>query len=75
MPVWKYRDVSEMPPPPRAIGEEDIARRVRALWRRTVRLAPIGYPPGVHRFHTIEEAQAARERNRLERRRARDRRG
>ncbi len=70
MPVWKYRDVSLMPPPPRPTREEDLVRRLRALWRRAARFAPTGYPPGVYKFRTIEEAQAARERNRRERRRA-----
>lgn len=72
MPVWKYHDVSEMPRPPRPAHEEELVRRVRALWRRTIRFAPTGYPPGVYKFRTIEQAQAAREHNRSARRRARE---
>jgi len=64
MPVWKYRDISEMLAPSRPTRDEDLVRRLRALWRRTANFAPIGYLPGVYKFRTIEEAQAARDRNR-----------
>ena len=37
MPVWKYRDVSEMPPPPRPRDDDELVRRIRALWRRSRR--------------------------------------
>jgi hypothetical protein len=63
MSVARYRDVGEMPPPSRATGEE-LARRIRATWaraRRLVRDDP-GYRRGVHRFASLEEAQADRER-------------
>ncbi|MFH1464132.1 MAG: hypothetical protein ABIO70_07085 [Pseudomonadota bacterium] len=60
MPVTRYRDVSEMPPPPRAKPEE-LTRRIRSLWRRVVAFAPPSFPRGVQRFRSIEEAQAARE--------------
>lgn len=66
MAVTRYRDVSEMPSPPRATDDE-LARRIRAVWRRTVQLAGLAPRPGITRFRTIEEAQAARARETRER--------
>jgi radical SAM superfamily enzyme with C-terminal helix-hairpin-helix motif len=57
MPVWKYRDIADMPPPPRAIGPENVVRRIRALWSRTARCARLGRPPGIRKYHSIQEAQ------------------
>lgn len=62
MPVWKYRDVSEMPPPPRPATTDELVRRIRSLWRRAARFGRGGYPPGVYKFRSLEQAQAARER-------------
>ena len=66
MPVTRYRDVREMPSPPRATGDE-IAMRIRAVWTRAVLLAGLAPRPGVTRFRTIEEAQEARARDVRER--------
>ena len=60
MAVTRYRDVSAMPEPSRPKGAE-LVRRIRAVMARAVRLAGLGYPAGVHRFRTLEEAQAARD--------------
>jgi|ETNmetMinimDraft_26_1059896.scaffolds.fasta_scaffold06687_3 hypothetical protein len=60
MPVVRYRDVSEMPAPPPIEGE-DLAARIRAVWRRAVELAQLSPRPGVTRFRSLEEAQEARE--------------
>ncbi len=60
MPVTRYRDVRDMPPPPRPRGEE-LAERIHEVMARAARLAGAGYPPGVSRFRTLEEAQAARD--------------
>jgi len=60
MAVTRYRDVSEMPEPPRPSGAE-LVRRIRAVMGRAARLAGLGYPAGVHRFRTLEQAQAARD--------------
>ena len=62
MPVFKYRSVMDMPPPPRCPDDEELVARIRAVWDRVARLAGGGYPPGVHRFRSIQEAQEARER-------------
>lgn len=60
MPVEKYRDVSDMPAPPRA-DEEELVRRIREVWERAVALAGPPRWRGVQRFRSLEEAQAARE--------------
>ena len=59
MPVTKYRHVEQMPPTPRA-GDGELAERITTLWRRARRFAPVSVVPGVQRFRTIEEANAAR---------------
>ncbi len=60
LPIQRYKDVSEMPPPPRPRGDE-LATRIRDVMTRAARLAGSGYPPGVYRFRSIEEAQEARQ--------------
>jgi len=59
MPVTRYKDVSQMPTPPRIEGE-DLAARIRAVWTRAVRLAQLSPRPGVTKFRSLEEAQEAR---------------
>ena len=59
MPVTKYRHVEQMPPTPRS-GDGELAERITTLWRRAKQFAPVCVAPGVQRFHTIEEANAAR---------------
>ncbi len=60
MPVTRYKDVADMPPPPRPTGPA-LIRRIREVMARAARMAGSGYPKGVHRFRTLEEAQAARQ--------------
>lgn len=59
MPVQKFRDARDMPRPPRVTGD-DLAGRIAAVWARAASLTTLGYPPGVYRFRSIEEAQQAR---------------
>ena len=59
MAVERYRDVADMPPPPRTTGPE-LGQCIREVMMRAVRLAGAGYPPGVHRFATLDDAQEAR---------------
>ena len=61
MGVTRFRHVSEMPPPPRVAGDDDLATRIRSLWRRAVTLCPLDPPRGVQRFRSIEEAGRARD--------------
>lgn len=62
MPVQKFRDPGEARRA-LAISPDDprLTERIRALWSFSLRLAP---PPsihrGVHKYRTIEEANAAR---------------
>ena len=66
MPVYKYRTVSDMPPPARA-ADPDPAARIRILWARAFLLCPPALRRGVRRFRNIAEANAERERDTLER--------
>ncbi|MCG8417087.1 MAG: hypothetical protein MJE77_03975 [Proteobacteria bacterium] len=60
MSVSKYRNVDEMPPPPRVTGQ-DLANRIRAVWARARHLAGPAYVTGVQKFASVEDAQLARE--------------
>ena len=63
MPVRKFRDVSEMedtlwyertdPALPRAIA---------GVWDFAARICPLQFPRGVHKYRSIEEADADRDR-------------
>ena len=61
MPVFRYRSIAEMPPPWREADDPGNLRAVAemmALYRRLrgVRWSPV---PGVRRFRSAEEADAA----------------
>ena len=66
MPVRKFRTLEAW----QAAKNEDslpcedprLAARIRENWRRGSRLAPLGGPRGVHKYRSIEEMQADRER-------------
>lgn len=60
MTISKYRDVGDMPPPPRVTGQ-NLADRIRVVWARARRLAGPAYVTGVQKFASIEAAQLARE--------------
>jgi hypothetical protein len=55
-----------MPGTPRA-HDSELAERITTLWQRAMTLAPLSVVPGVQRFHTIEEANEARNQATLER--------
>jgi len=58
MPVWKYRSVQEMPPPPAyAPGSEQHLRQWTALWARATRLAAPRFRRGVTRYRGIDDPQ------------------
>ena len=59
MPVSKYRSVEQMPPAPRA-SDDELAERITAAWSRARRYAPLSIVPGVQRFRSVEDANAAR---------------
>lgn len=62
MPVQKFRDLDEMR---RALwcdsSDENLPRRIAALWDRAFQMAPRVYPQGVFKYRSIEEANEARE--------------
>ncbi len=60
MPVSKYRDVAEMPPPPR-LSSSNLGAQIRAVWERAHLISPPEIVPGVVRFRTIEQSNEARE--------------
>jgi hypothetical protein len=60
MPVRKFRSIEEMSrpiwyPP----GSPQLAEAIRRLWHFGSRTSRKRFRPGVHRFHSIEEMQAA----------------
>jgi hypothetical protein len=63
MPVRKFKDVSEME---RTLwyepGDPALYRAIAGVWDFSARVCPLHFPPGVHRYRTIEEANADRER-------------
>ena len=67
MPVSRYRDVADMPAPPR-LEPRDPATfdHIRELWRFASRLPPL-FAPGVYRYRSIEESDRAREQALIER--------
>ncbi len=68
MPVYKYRSVEEMPPPPQR--PTDLVARIRAVWNRAALLAPRLLPKGFQRFRNMDEANLARHEATLVRMRA-----
>jgi len=57
MGVTRYRDAAEMAPPPPVT--RDLARRIRELWRRSSAFGAWRLEPGVRRYRSLEELQAA----------------
>ena len=61
MPVERYRDVADMPSPPRGDPRDPgTFARVRDLWRFSSRLPPL-FAPGLYRYRSVEESDRARE--------------
>lgn len=59
MPVFKYRDVSQMADRSwREPGDPDLFRAIRATWDRAQRTVRPRFPPGVHKHRSIADAQA-----------------
>jgi hypothetical protein len=69
--VTRYREVAEMPPPGRSDPSDPRTyTRIKGLWRFCSRCLPALFEPGVYRYRSIEESQAARERATIDRMRA-----
>ena len=68
MTVKRYRDVADMPPPSAGDpADRATYARIKELWRFSSRLVPPLFAPGVYRYRSIEESDAARERAIIER--------
>jgi hypothetical protein len=60
VPVWKYRSVADMPPPPACVaGSEDHLQRWAVLWARSTQLAGKRFRSGVFRYRSVAEADQA----------------
>jgi hypothetical protein len=67
MPVWKYRSVEEMPEVWKMKRHVPVGQRMRAIFSLTRLVEPLGIPRGVHKFRSIDEANAQRDRYERER--------
>lgn len=60
MPVRKFRSVEELEQPVwRTPGDPDLYRTIAGLWATGARLRPRVLQPGIRRFRSIEELDAA----------------
>lgn len=60
MPVRKFRSVEEMSRPVwRTPGDPELYRVIAELWAMGARVRPRTWQPGVRRFRSIEEMDAA----------------
>jgi hypothetical protein len=62
MPVWKYKSVEDMPEAWEMKRGQPLGPRIRAVLSLARIAGPLHIPRGVHKFRSIEEAQADRER-------------
>lgn len=62
MPVRRFRSAEEMNQPHwREPGDPDLYRAIRAVWDLGRRTATSAARPGVRRFRSVEEMDAAQE--------------
>ena len=62
MPVYKYRDVSEMEDRTwREPGDEALFRAIRGTWDFARRTIHARFPPGVYKHGSYEKAERLRE--------------
>lgn len=60
MPVRKFRTVEELNQPVwRDVGDPMLYRTIAAVWATGRRVRTRVFPPGVRRFHSIDELEAA----------------
>ncbi len=62
MPVYKYRSIYEMPDETwRKPGDPGLYRAMRQVWDFGRRTSKRRYRPGVYKFRSIEDMDAAQE--------------
>ena len=62
MPVRKFRSVEEMNQPIwRRPGDPELYRAIASVWEFGRRTNPRRFPPGVHKYRSIEEMSRARD--------------
>jgi hypothetical protein len=63
MPVRRFRSIEEMKTPRwREPGDPDLVRALAALWELARRTGTRRFPPGVHRYESIDAMHEAQER-------------
>jgi hypothetical protein len=63
MPVRKFRDVSEMEDTLwYERSDPALSRAIAGVWDFAARICPLQFPRGVHKYRSIEDANADRER-------------
>jgi hypothetical protein len=63
MPVRKFRDVSEMEDTLwYERNDPALPRAIASVWDFAARVCPLQFPRGVHKYRSIEEANADRDR-------------
>jgi len=61
MPIRRFRDVSEMEDNTWRDRDPALFQAIRRTWAFAARTVALRFPPGVHRHHSCEEADAQRE--------------
>jgi len=60
MPLRKFRSVEDMEQPAwREPGDPQLYRAIRHVWAFGRRVVPRHFPPGVHRYRSIEDLDRA----------------
>ncbi len=63
MPIRKFRHVREMEDTTwYQRTDPALYRAIASVWDFANRTCPLEFPPGVHKYHSIEDADAERER-------------
>lgn len=62
MPVRKFRDVSEMEDIWYKPGSPELYSATARVWALAEQICPLQFPRGVHKYRSIEDANADRDR-------------
>lgn len=62
MPIQKFRSIADMPDPPRRLpGDPSLYKSIAGVLEFGRRANPRRFPPGVHKYRSIEEMSHAQE--------------